>query len=57
MTIAAARAAGVTVNERIAKDQSRRVAAFLQENGERALENDGLPGGYRYGGYILLGLS
>jgi ankyrin repeat protein len=57
MTIAAARAAGVTVNERIAKDQSRRIAAFLQENGERALENDGLPGGVDTVSYILLGLS
>jgi len=57
MTIAAARAAGMTVNERIAKDQSRRIAAFLQENGERALENDGLPGGVDTVSYILLGLS
>lgn len=57
MTVAAARAAGVTVNERVAKDQSRGIAAFLQENSERALENDGLPGGVDTVSYILLGLS
>ncbi len=57
MTVAAARAKGVRVNERIAKDQLRRIAAFLQENGERALENEGLPGGIDTVSYILLGMA
>ena len=57
MTIAAARATGVRVNEQIAKDQSRRIAAFLEENGDRALENDGLPGGVDTVSYILMGLA
>jgi ankyrin repeat protein len=57
MTIAAARAKGVRVSDQIAKDQSRRIAAFLQENAERALENEGLPGGVDTVSYILLGLA
>jgi Squalene-hopene cyclase C-terminal domain len=57
MTMAAARAKGVAVNEQIAKDQLRRIAAFMQENGERALENEGIPGGTDTVSYILLGLA
>ena len=57
MTVAAARVKGVKVNDQIAKDQSRRIAAFLQENAERALENDGLPGGVDTVSYILLGMA
>jgi hypothetical protein len=57
MTVASARVKGVPVNEQIAKDQLRRIAAFLQENGERALENEGLPGGNDTVSYILLGMA
>ena len=57
MTIAAARAKGVKFNDQIAKDQSRKIAAFLQENAERALENVGLPGAVDTVSYILLGLA
>ena len=57
MTVAAARAAGVRVNEQIAKDQLGRIAAFLQENGERARENEGIPGGIDTVSYILLGMA
>src|SRR5439155_2717704 len=57
MTVASARVKGVPVNEQIAKDQLRRIAAFLRENGERALENDGLPGGNDTVSYILLGMA
>jgi N-acyl-D-amino-acid deacylase len=57
MTIASARAKGLTLNEQIAKDQSRKIAAFLQENEERALENEGLPGGVDTVSYILMGLA
>jgi hypothetical protein len=48
---------GLRVNEQIAKDQLRRIAAFLEENAERALENDGLPGGIDTVSYILLGMA
>jgi ankyrin repeat protein len=57
MTVAAARAKGVRVNEQIAKDQLRKITLFLQENGERALENEGLPGGIDTVSYILLGMA
>jgi ankyrin repeat protein len=57
MTIAAARAKGVRFNDQIAKDQPRKIAAFLQENAERALENEGLPGAVDTVSYILLGLA
>jgi ankyrin repeat protein len=57
MTTAAARAKGVRVNEQIVKDQLQRIAAFLQENSERALENEGIPGGIDTVSYILLGMA
>ncbi|MGH9719153.1 MAG: ankyrin repeat domain-containing protein [Bryobacteraceae bacterium] len=57
MTVAAARAKGMRVDEQIAKDQLHRIAAFLRENGERALENDGIPGGVDTVSYILLGMA
>lgn len=57
MTVAAARAKGLRVNEQIAKDQLRKIAAFLQENGEHALENVGLPGAVDTVSYILLGMA
>src|SRR5262249_46139111 len=57
MTVAAARSKSVRVDERIAKDQLRRIAAFLQDNAERGLENEGLPGGIDTVSYILLGMA
>ncbi len=57
MTVAAARAKGLRVDDRMAKDQLGKIAAFLQENGERALENEGLPGGNDTVSYILLGMA
>jgi ankyrin repeat protein len=57
MTMAAARAKGVRINEQIAKDQLRKIAAFMQENGERALENVGIPGGIDTVSYTLLGMA
>jgi hypothetical protein len=57
MAIAAARAAGVRVNEHTATDQLHKIAAFLQENRERALENVGLPGSVDTVSHILLGLA
>jgi ankyrin repeat protein len=57
MTVVAARAARIPVNEGIARDQLRRIAAFLEENHERALEDLGLPGGVDTVSYILLGMA
>jgi ankyrin repeat protein len=57
MTIASARGKGVRVDEQIAKGQLRKIAAFLDENAERALENEGLPGGVDTVSYILLGMA
>lgn len=57
MTMEAARAKGIQVDEKIARTQLHRIAAFLEENRERALENLGLPGGIDTVSYILLGMS
>src|SRR5207247_2308093 len=57
MTVAATRDKGIAVNEQIAKEQLHRIAAFMQENGERALENEGIPGGIDTVSYILLGMA
>jgi len=57
MTIAAARATSVRVDESIARAQLRRIAAYLDENRERALENAGIPGGIDTVSYILLGMA
>jgi ankyrin repeat protein len=56
MTIAAARAKGLRVDEQIARSQLQRTAAYLDENRERALENVGIPGGIDTVSYILLGM-
>jgi ankyrin repeat protein len=57
MTITAVRAKGVRVDEHIARAQLQRIAAYLDENRERALENVGIPGGIDTVSYILLGLA
>jgi ankyrin repeat protein len=57
MTVSAARTKGLPVNEQIARDQLRKIAAFLDENGERALENSGIPGGIDTVSYVLLGMA
>lgn len=57
MTVAAARATGVRVDEHIARAQLHRIAAYLEENRERALENLGIPGGIDTVSYILLGMA
>jgi len=57
MAVAAARNKGLPVNEAVAKSQLRRVVAFLDENAERALENEGVPGGIDTTSYTLLGLA
>jgi ankyrin repeat protein len=57
MTISAARATGIRIDEPTARDQLRKIAAFMQENVEKALENDGIPGGVDTVSYILLGMA
>ncbi len=57
MTITAVRAKGVRVDEHIARAQLHRIAAYLEENRERALENVGIPGGIDTVSYILLGMA
>ena len=57
MTVAAARARSVRVDESIARAQLQRIAAYMNENRERALENAGIPGGIDTVSYILLGMA
>jgi ankyrin repeat protein len=57
MMVAEARPRGFRINEEIASGQLKKIAAFLQENSERALENEGLPGGIDTVSYILLGMA
>jgi hypothetical protein len=57
MMVAEARTRGFPVNEQIASSQLKRIAGFLADNSERALENEGLPGGIDTVSYILLGMA
>jgi ankyrin repeat protein len=57
MTVAEARSRGFRVNEEIASSQLKRIAAFLQDNSERGLENEGIPGGIDTVSYVLLGMA
>jgi ankyrin repeat protein len=57
MTRAAARPAGIGVDEPIARMQLQKIAAFLDENRERAVENLGIPGAVDTVSYILLGMA
>src|SRR5262245_43138641 len=57
MTVAEARSRGFRVNEEIAAKQLRKIASFLQDNSERALENEGIPGGNDTVSYVLLGMA
>ncbi len=57
MTVGAARAKHFRVDERIANEQANRIAAFLDENREAALEGIGLPGAIDTVSYILLGMA
>lgn len=57
MTVAEARTRHIPVDNQVAKDQLRRIAAFLDENRERALEHFALPGAIDTVSYILLGMA
>jgi len=55
--VAAARQKGLPVNEQIARDQLRTIAAYLDGWRERALQGMGIPGDADTMSYILLGLG
>ena len=57
MTVAEARSRGFRVNEEIASSQLKKIAAFLKDNSERGLENEGIPGGIDTVSYVLLGMA
>jgi N-acyl-D-amino-acid deacylase len=57
MTVSEARSRGFRVNEQIASSQLRKISAFLQDNSERGLENEGIPGGIDTVSYVLLGMA
>jgi hypothetical protein len=57
MTVAAARVKRVGVDERIASEETSRIAQFLDENREQGLEGVGLPGAADTVGYVLLGMA
>lgn len=57
MTTATLRRKGVAVNEQVAASQLAKIAAFLEENRERALEGAGIPGAIDTVSYILFGLA
>jgi ankyrin repeat protein/cytochrome c551/c552 len=57
MTVAAARAGGVTVDETAARAQTRRIGAFIETWRERILQGVGIPGDADTISYILHGLA
>lgn len=57
MTVSEARSRGFRVNEQIAAGQLKKISAFLQDNAERALENEAIPGAIDTVSYILLGMA
>jgi ankyrin repeat protein len=56
-TVAAARKQKLPVNEAIAGQQAKKIASYLDEWRERALQGVGIPGDADTIGYILLGLD
>lgn len=57
MSIAAARKRGFSVDEQIAGNQVKKIAAYIDSWRERALQGVGIPGDSDTVGYILLGLA
>ena len=57
MTVAAARARSIKVDEDIARDQKSKIGAFLESWRERMLQGIGIPGDADTMSYILLGLG
>ena len=57
MAIAAVRKRGLPVDEQIASNQVKKIAAYIETWRERALQGVGIPGDSDTVGYILLGLA
>src|SRR5262245_66158264 len=57
MTLASARKRRLPVNESIARDQLRKIGAYVESWRERVLQGDGIPGLWNTAGYILAGLA
>lgn len=57
MTIAAVRKSGLSIDEQIAGNSVKKIAAYIESWRERALQGVGIPGDSDTVGYILLGLA
>jgi len=57
VTVAAARARGVAIDETIARSQRERSAAYLESWRERVIQGHGVPGDHDTIGYLLDGLA
>jgi ankyrin repeat protein len=57
MTISVARKNGFTVDELLARDQQKKIGAYIEKWRERALQGVGIPGESSSISYILLGLA
>jgi hypothetical protein len=57
ITVATARKSGLPVDERIARDQLKAIASYIETWRERALQGVGIPGEPDTVSYILLGLA
>lgn len=57
MTVAAARKAGVGVDEKIAESQRQEIGGFIEVWRERSLQNMGIPGDSNTVDYLLAGLA
>jgi hypothetical protein len=57
MTVALARKNGLKVNEQAAREQTKKIAAYLETWRERALQGIGVPGESNSISYVLMGLA
>lgn len=57
MTIAAVRKSGLSIDEQIAGNSVKKIAAYIESWRERAVQGVGIPGDSDTVGYILLGLA
>jgi ankyrin repeat protein len=57
MTVSLARKSGLKVNEQIARDQQKKIGAYIESWRERALQGIGIPGESNSISYILTGLA
>lgn len=57
MTVSAARATGIPVDEHVARQQTRAIGAYLESWRNRAVQGIGIPGDADTISYVLLGLA